>query len=137
MTTSPISVYTDGSAIRNPGPGGWAFLYEEDNEYTLVSGGETKSTNNRMELTAVIEALEWLPGHNIHIVSDSLLTINAGKGDWKRKANLDLWDRFELARAGREITWEWVKAHSGNPLNDEVDEAARTEARLISEGAPS
>ena len=134
MTTQPIRVHTDGSSIGNPGPGGWAFSYEDHDHHVLVSGGEEHSTNNRMELVAVVEALEWLCDKNIHVISDSLLTVKIGQGEWKAKSNLDLWDKFKLAKGDREVTLEWVKAHCGDPSNDEVDKAARAEARLISEG---
>ena len=126
-----IIVYTDGSSLGNPGPGGWAFSYKDDTRIVMVSGGVMNTTNNRMELLAVIEALEWLPHDNLHVVSDSKLTIEIGRGNWKRKSNLDLWERFETARSHRSIEWEWVKAHNGNKENERVDTAARDEARRL------
>jgi ribonuclease HI len=125
-------IHTDGSCLVNPGgPGGWAFLLEEDRKTWLISGGDKSTTNNRMELMAVIEALAFCKSVNCHVYSDSQLTIKCAKGEWKRKANKDLWELYEKASSGKNIGWSWVKGHSGDPRNEEVDVAAREEAKNI------
>ena len=95
-----LIVYTDGScAPTNPGPGGWAFVlidYEEHEWH--VSGGEKHSTNNRMELTAVIQALDFSPKIKKYLIySDSMYVINCAKGKWARKKNKDLWKEYDKA----------------------------------------
>ena len=132
-SSSPILIYTDGSCIKNPGgPGGWAFvLIESEREY-LVSSGCKVTTNNRMELTAVIEALSFVtPKSRCVIYSDSQLVINCALGKWKRKANLDLWELYDIESKDKDITFEWVKGHSGNKYNEIVDKLALNEARTI------
>jgi ribonuclease HI len=126
-------IHTDGSCLKNPGgPGGWAFLLEEHGERALlVSGGNRSTTNNRMELQAVVEALIVSNCSCCTIYSDSQLTIKCAKGDWKRKSNMDLWSAFEDASVGKTIEWIWVKGHSGDLRNDIVDVAARQEAKNI------
>jgi len=96
----------------------------------LVSGGVPSSTNNRMELMAVIEALKSVPNGEYEIYTDSLLTLNCAQGMWKRKANLDLWDEYDKVSQGKTLSWYWVKGHSGNKFNELVDCAAKTEAKL-------
>jgi ribonuclease HI len=123
-----LVIHTDGSCLKNPGPGGWAFRIEAERVY-LVSGGATNTTNNRMELLAVIEALKFCRnGTKCKIYSDSQLTIKCASGVYKRKANLDLWDDYNTVSKNIDIEWQWVKGHSGDPRNEEVDVAARTEA---------
>lgn len=119
-------VYTDGSCLRNPGPGGWAFALVDTD--TLCSGGEYKTTNNRMELQAVIEALLFLPNQDLDIYTDSLLVLNCAQGLWKRKANLDLWSEFDRLSKNRTLTWNWVRGHNGDKYNELVDKMARKKA---------
>lgn len=119
-------VYTDGSCLRNPGPGGWAFAVVDT--YTLCSGGEYKTTNNRMELQAVIEALLFIPNEHVSIYTDSLWVINCASGAWKRKANLDLWAQFDEVVQKKQVTWNWVRGHSGESYNQRVDKLARQKA---------
>ncbi len=148
MNHNEVHVYTDGSALNNPGPGGWAFCYNwanstmtphvkftdkdscrvKQNRDIIVSGGEVQTTNNRMELQAVIECLKWINDGSIVINSDSQLTINCAAGLWKRKSNMDLWSEYDKLSVGRNIRFIWVKAHSGNTYNEIVDKAARDEA---------
>lgn len=132
MTSSDSKkVYTDGSCLKNPGgASGWSFCVLERDKTWLISGGEASSTNNRMELTAVIEALEWVTGGKYTIYTDSLLTLNCAQGIWRRKANLDLWQRYDQASLGKSLQWCWVKAHNGDTYNGLVDRAAKNEAEL-------
>ena len=132
MSSSDCQIYTDGSCLKNPGgPSGWCFCVLKDGKKLIVCGGEESSTNNRMELTAVIEALEFVTDQECTIYTDSLLTLKCGERVWKRKRNLDLWKRFDSASQGRVLHWEWVKAHNGNKYNDLVDRLARSEAKSI------
>lgn len=119
-------VYTDGSCLRNPGPGGWAFAVVDTD--TFCSGGEYKTTNNRMELQAVIEALIFLPDQGLDIYTDSLWVLNCAQGLWKRKANLDLWNEFDRLSKNRTLTWNWVRGHNGDKYNEAVDKLARKKA---------
>ena len=118
-------IYTDGSCLG--GPSGWSFCVDHT---WLVSGGVASSTNNRMELQAVIEALDWITEPECIIYTDSLLTLKCAKGIWKRKANMDLWSEYDRVSRDKIVHWNWVKAHNGDELNELVDVAARAEAKL-------
>jgi ribonuclease HI len=125
-------IFTDGSCLKNPGgPGGWAFTILENGEQWTLSGGHSNTTNNRMELMAVIEALDLAQGNEYIIHTDSELTMKCASGVYKRNANKDLWNEYERALQGRKLHWVWVKAHNGNPLNEYVDRIARKEAELL------
>jgi ribonuclease HI len=136
--TSPsaaFTVYTDGACAGNPGPGGWAWATAPDGALRY-SGGETPSTNQRMEIRAVLEALCSLEGQLL-IVSDSTYVIN-GCTKWSKKwkangwrnsqrqpvANLDLWQPLIELVDARQPKFKWVKGHSGDLMNDLVDEMA-------------
>jgi ribonuclease HI len=137
---SPIVVYTDGSCLGNPGPGGWGWAVDGGSS---DSGGESHTTNQRMEVLAVIRALEALPGP-VHVVSDSTYVVNCFRQRWhegwrrrgwknsqgKPVANRDLWEAlFALALdPDRPVTFEWVKGHSGDRMNDVVDALANAAA---------
>lgn len=141
MENEKIDIYTDGSCLGNPGPGGWAaVIFRHDGEITL-SGGQRDTTNNRMEMTAVVRALEWVhanfdkndrPRVDITIFSDSRLIIQTFNQGWNRKANLDIWSELDRLRAWLNITWTWVKAHDTNPHNNLADELAQKAARSLS-----
>ena len=125
-----MSIYTDGSCLKNPGgKGGWAFVLLENDEEIYVSGGESSTTNNRMELVAVIEALKFVKNNNYNIFSDSKLTINCAQNIWKRKANLDLWQEYDSVSKNKKIIWYWVRSHNGNKYNELVDKLAKEEAK--------
>ena len=136
---SDVTIYTDGACRGNPGPGGWgAVLRYGDNE-KLLYGGESETTNNRMELTAVIRALECLK-HNkrrVRITTDSkyvLQGITEWIEGWKAKGwrtaskkpvmNADLWQALDALVQQYAIDWHWVKGHSGHPENELADELA-------------
>lgn len=126
-------LYTDGSCLSNPGSGGWAVCIIEDNgrEFYL-SGNEKTTTNNRMELTAIIEGITCIKDEKECIIyTDSQLCINCATGKWKRKSNLDLWEKFDNISKNKNIKFEWVKAHSGNKYNEIVDKLALSEAKNI------
>jgi ribonuclease HI len=129
-----IDIYTDGSCLKNPsGPGGWAFcIHESDGFIISDSGSEENTTNNRMELKALIEAIKSIDNINEYkIYSDSQLTINCATNKWKRKANLDLWKEYDNFSKNKKICFEWVKAHNGNKYNEIVDKMAYSEAKNI------
>jgi len=133
-----VHIYTDGACDPNPGPGGWAALLKRGQREKAITGSEEHTTNNRMELTAAVRALqtlnqpcriefftdseylkrgitEWLPGWR--------------RRGWRRKggslANVDLWQALDAALAAHEIRWNWVRGHSGHPENERADRLAR------------
>jgi ribonuclease HI len=144
MTPLPgaAEVFTDGACLGNPGPGGWAWA-EPDGAY--ASGAEARTTNQRMEITAAYEAVAAHPGP-LEVVSDSTYVVNCFRDRWwagwlargwvnsarKPVANRDLWEPFvELVNRRGDVTFRWVKGHSGDRMNDLVDllavEAAQTQ----------
>lgn len=133
METENI-LYTDGSCIGNPGPGGWASIIIINDVKTTLSGSDEETTNNKMEITAVIKGLEQFPENSsVKIFTDSEYVINTMTKNWKRNTNLDLWNRLDSLVINRTIEWNWVKGHSGNKLNDEADLIANGEAKKIIE----
>ncbi len=139
-----ITIYTDGSCLTNPGNGGWAAIINENNKKKIISGNEKNTTNNRMELLAPINALrEIKSGLKIKIYTDSQYVKNGItewintwlNNDWKTSKkedvkNKDLWIELYNLTKFLDIQWIWVKAHDGNPLNEEVDLLARKAANL-------
>jgi ribonuclease HI len=125
-----ITFYTDGSCLGNPGPGGWAYMKQDRHGTSEDSGGEPETTNNRMELTAAIEALKSLPAHprQVVIYSDSQLLVKTMTEGWKRKANLDLWQELDKLAARHQVSWRWVRGHDGHPENERVDQLAQAAA---------
>jgi ribonuclease HI len=131
-----IIIYTDGSCLGNPGPGGYGVLIEPNGNEIILRGGEASTTNNRMEMMAVLEALKWVAdntgrNYEVDIFSDSSLVVNSMKHGWKRKANLDIWGDIDNAMSALQnikINWYWVKGHSDNHFNQKVDEIAVEES---------
>jgi ribonuclease HI len=136
----PTIVYTDGACLGNPGPGGWAWAVRGG---AFASGAAAQTTNQRMEVNAVLEAVRALPGR-LDVVSDSTYVVNCFRDRWwegwlrrgwlnsakKPVANRDLWEPLvELYRERGNIAFRWVKGHSGDPMNDLVDELAVLAAR--------
>ena len=132
---SKIVIYTDGSCISD-GYGGYAFvMIRPEGPIYYVSGGELKTTNNRMELMAVLEALQFANYRtepDLIIYSDSKYVINCAEGKWGRKKNIDLWEMYDERSKGFSIDFRWVKGHSGNKWNDKADFLAKKEALEIS-----
>ena len=137
--TPTVEIWTDGACAGNPGPGGWgAILCYRSSEKDLC-GGEALTTNNRMELTAAIAALEALKRPAIvklHTDSQYLRDgVTAWMGNWKRNGwrtrdrkpvkNDDLWRRLDEATKRHEIDWRWVRGHASDPMNERADELAR------------
>ena len=140
-----IKIYTDGSCIGNPGKGGWAAIILENKKQKIISGSESYTTNNRMELMAVIKALKSVKEKEISIITDSQYVKNGievwifkwKKNGWmtaekKPVKNKDLWLMLEKLSKNKKIKWEWVKGHSSDKFNNKVDEIARNEANNIS-----
>ena len=144
-----IEVYTDGSCLGNPGKGGWAFLVNNEGVISSRSGYSIKATNNQMELTAAIKAIEFLVNHKeMSIYTDSnylkngitLWITNWKKNNWKTASknlvkNKELWERLDQLNYLKKIKWKWVKAHDTNKLNNEVDLLARQSAETLTESS--
>ena len=146
LNNTDYIIYTDGACSGNPGAGGWAaIIFNKSNgQKSQRVGGEIETTNNRMELKAIIEALESLPkASSLEIFTDSKYVIN-GIESWivkwktnnwlgsnkKRVKNIDLWKRLDILSNQFQIKWNWVKGHSGDEYNEEVDELARGQIKL-------
>jgi ribonuclease HI len=132
----PLLIVTDGACKGNPGSGGWGAILMQGNSYHEIGGGGLETTNNRMEMTAGIEALKDAKAKGmverdtpITIISDSQLFINGATGAWQRKANLDLWAEYDRAASGLNLQFQWVKGHNGHELNERVDAIAQAFAR--------
>jgi len=139
-----IKIYTDGSCLENPGNGGWAAIIIDDEKKTQIKGSKKNTTNNQMELLAPIEALKKIPKDSkVQIFTDSKYVksgITEWIHNWKKNGwktadkqpvkNKELWEELDLLNNEFEISWNWVKAHSTDELNNEVDLIAREAANL-------
>lgn len=138
-----VELITDGACLGNPGPGGWAALLRYGRHEKLLVGSETQTTNNRMEIYAVLMGLRALKEPcQVHIISDSRYVINAFEQGWldnwrangwrtagrKPVANQDLWEALDLELKKHRVKWTWVKGHDGHADNERVDQAAREAA---------
>ncbi|MBO5212173.1 MAG: ribonuclease HI [Clostridia bacterium] len=138
-----IYLYTDGSCKCNPGPGGWCAILVYNGHEKLLCGGESQTTNNRMELTAIIEGLKALKEScRVTLTSDSKYALDALQNGWAeswkergwRKAdrsqalNPDLWEILLNEVKKHDIEYVWVKGHAGHPYNERCDKAAQSEA---------
>ena len=144
MKKSEVIIYTDGACSGNPGPGGWGALLRYQEQEKELSGGEPHTTNNRMEMQAVISALiEVGKAEHIKLYSDSqylLKGITEWLPGWKRKnwktaqgkpvKNKDLWQKVDDLQQSLNVDWIWVKGHSGNAKNEAVDALARAAVGL-------
>src|SRR5512146_3505885 len=133
-----VTIFSDGACRGNPGPGGWAVILRFQGQEKELSGGERQTTNNRMELTAALEALRALKRPcRIQFYTDSQYLrrgINEWMPRWKARnwtrkggelANVDLWQALSTAIESHQIEWHWVQGHSGHPENERVDHLAR------------
>jgi ribonuclease HI len=136
--TKTVEIYTDGACRGNPGPGGWGVLLINGDRRKTLHGAEPETTNNRMELTAAIEALNALrSAQRVTLYTDSKYVMdgirewmpNWKMRGWKTSArkpvkNQDLWQALDAATGRHDIDWKWVKGHAGNPGNEEADALA-------------
>ena len=141
-----IKIYTDGACIGNPGPGGWAAIIIENDKKKEIFGGEKLTTNNRMELTAAIKALEYCTSQNekqlplkyVKVFTDSTyvkdgITVwikNWENNNWKTSEkknvkNIDLWKKLKDLDSLSNVEWNWVKGHSNDPMNELADQLAK------------
>ncbi len=139
MSEQRVTIHTDGACSGNPGPGGWGAILTFGDHEKELNGGEPHTTNNRMELTAAISALEALkrPCHvELHTDSEYLKNgITAWIKNWKKNGwrtadkkpvkNVDLWKRLDEALLRHQVRWHWVKGHSGDAMNERADQLAR------------
>jgi ribonuclease HI len=144
MGTS-VTLHTDGSCLQNPGPGGWAAVLQWNDNQKELSGAVPDTTNNRMELMAVIQGLNALSRPmTVELFTDSKYVMNGvtdWMANWKRNgwktaakkpvANQDLWQQLDAALTPHQVNWHWVKGHSGEPLNERCDELARAAAMTL------
>jgi ribonuclease HI len=138
MTDATVEAYADGACKGNPGPGGWGVLLRVAGRERELHGGEALTTNNRMELTAVIRALESLEARaRVRLYTDSQYVqkgMTEWIHDWKRRGwrtadkkpvkNQDLWMRLDELAHGHEVEWHWVRGHAGHPENERADALA-------------
>ena len=142
-----VYIYTDGSCLGNPGPGGWGAILSYDGQEKELSGGDVHSTNNRMEIMAAIKALEALTRPmEVQLFSDSAYLKN-GITQWitgwkangwktankKPVENRDLWEHLDAVASIHQIDWQWVKGHAGHPMNERCDVLARSEAEKMAQ----
>ncbi|MCE5243064.1 MAG: ribonuclease HI [Desulfobacteraceae bacterium] len=147
VESEPVEIFTDGACSGNPGPGGWGVVLRQGELETELSGFEARTTNNRMELTAVVEALRKLDDTacKIVITTDSRYLkdgITTWIKTWKRNGwrtssrepvkNRDLWEAIDSAARQHQIEWRWVRGHRGHPENERCDELARDAIRRVS-----
>jgi ribonuclease HI len=140
-----VTVFSDGACQGNPGPGGWAAIVDERGERRELSGAEHRTTNNRMELIAVIRALDSLAEPSrVRIVTDSqyvALGMTRWIHSWQRKGwktasgspvkNRDLWQKLLEHSQRHRLTWEWIRGHMGHPENERVDALAKEAIREL------
>lgn len=133
-----VEIFTDGACRGNPGPGGWGALLRYGQHEKELYGGEPDTTNNRMELMAAIQALESLTRRcKVALTTDSVYVrdgISEWLPNWKKRGwktaakkpvkNVDLWQRLDRAAQAHDVTWHWVKGHSGHPENERADQLA-------------
>ena len=137
-------IYTDGSCIGNPGKGGWAAIIINNGKKKIISGSENYTTNNRMEIIAVIKALNTIKLKQALLITDSQYVKNGIEiwiHKWKNNGwmtaekkpvkNKDLWTKLDKIQKTKKIKWKWVKGHSSDKLNNEVDRIAREQAESI------
>lgn len=139
-----VTIYSDGACSGNPGPGGWGTILDYKGKRKELSGGEEHTTNNRMELTAVIEGLKALKEPcRVKVITDSQYVFNGitlgwaaswKANNWRKKdkkpaLNPELWDELLILVAKHDVTLEWIKGHAGHPENERCDELAVAESQ--------
>jgi ribonuclease HI len=144
-----IEIFTDGACAGNPGPGGWGVLIRENGKLTELSGGDSATTNNRMEMTAAIEALKAVAeGAQVVLYTDSQylkLGITEWLPGWRRRGwkkgrggavkNRDLWEALDRLSSTRRVDWRWLRGHAGHPENERADALARQGLKAVTRGS--
>ena len=139
MTKSRVDIFTDGACSGNPGPGGWGAILRSGLHEREISGGDIATTNNRMELMAVIRALEALKKPSAVVIHTDSRYVMDGATQWIKRwkangwktadkkpvRNDDLWRILDEAAAGHAVSWQWVQGHAGHPENERADALAR------------
>jgi ribonuclease HI len=141
MADPAVTIYTDGACSGNPGPGGWAAVIRDGSEEREISGGESRTTNQRMELTGAIQGLAALAGRRrvVDLYSDSAYVVNAFRDRWfdrwrqngwrtaqkKPVENRDLWETLIALSEAHDVRWHKVAGHAGDPMNERADRLAR------------
>jgi ribonuclease HI len=139
-----VDLYTDGSSLGNPGPGGYAVILQSGRHYREIWAGYKRTTNNRMELMVVIVGLEALkkPGTQVCVYSDSTYVVRAVEEGWlenwqargfRKVKNVDLWKRYLQAAASHTVRFVWIKGHAGHPQNEKCDKLAVAAAKAPEE----
>ena len=140
-----VEIYSDGACRGNPGPGGWGAILRAKGAEKEIYGGEADTTNNRMELMAVIRALEALKRPSrVRLYTDSLYVqkgISSWIHDWKRRGwrtadkkpvkNVELWQKLDALVAQHRVSWHWVRGHTGDPGNERADQLANRGVELV------
>ncbi|WP_444994570.1 ribonuclease HI [Aliikangiella sp. IMCC44359] len=135
---SQISIFTDGACRGNPGPGGWGAILRAGKHVKEIYGGEAETTNNRMELTAAIKALQAIKKPSVVVLTTDSQYVRKGITEWltgwkvrgwknsakKPVKNVDLWQALDEQNIRHQVDWRWVKGHSGHPENERADELA-------------
>ncbi len=148
MKLPKVEIFTDGACSGNPGPGGWGVLLRMGETERELYGGETLTTNNRMELMAAIQALEAMKRPIDAVLTTDSQYVRNGVMQWmkgwkargwvtadrKPVKNVDLWQRLEAAAAPHKVRWEWTRGHAGHAENERVDELARKGLREFGRG---
>jgi ribonuclease HI len=145
LSEAPIELFADGACAGNPGPGGWAALLRHGSRERLLCGGESSTTNNRMELTACIEGLAAIRKPSRVVVTTDSQYVVRGIKEWLPRwrargwrtaggdavQNRDLWEALVAAAAPHQIEWRWIRGHSGHAENERVDAAARAAIPVV------
>lgn len=145
MSVTDVTIYTDGACAGNPGPGGYAAIVDVNGERREVTGAEPETTNNRMELSAIIAGLRSLPEPaSVRIVTDSQYVVKGMTQwihGWRRKGwrsasgspvkNRDLWEQLDALARTHRVRWEWIRGHNGHPENERADTLAREAIREL------
>lgn len=146
MADQPVTIYTDGACRGNPGPGGWGVILSRGNQYKELYGGEPETTNNRMELTAAIKALQALKRPLPVILHTDSMYLVQGVTQWLpqwkakgwRKAdgtpveNIDLWQTLDADSTCHDVEWRWVRGHNSDPGNERADALANLGIDMLS-----
>ena len=123
-----IKLYTDGACSGNPGPGGWAAIIINGDSMHKISGSDKSTTNNRMEIIAVIEGFKTIDeASNVEVITDSAYVVNTMTKGWKRNKNQDLWNELDILVSKHNVKFTWVKGHASNQYNNECDKMAVSE----------